>query len=193
MIMMDKRKEEKGENVVGERGSISRRRLLKLAAYSVPAMSFMNVANTVRASGHTTPPPPPGRCPNSYGYWKNHPEAWPVDSLTLGDEYYSKDELLNDDKKDKGSTKDKRAKGDSGDASLILAHQLIAAKLNIANGCDPNSISVTIALADSLLSPFAGKLPYGVRPSSADGQPMVTQACVLEDYNTGELTPVCDP
>jgi hypothetical protein len=80
-----------------------------------------------------------------------------------------------------------------GDASLILAHQLIAAKLNLANGSSPGPISTTIATADHLLSGFTGKLPYHVRPSSSIGQAMVSDATVLDSYNSGELTPDCTP
>ena len=78
-----------------------------------------------------------------------------------------------------------------GDASLILADQLIAAKLNIANGSDPTPISSTITHADSLLSMFSGKLPYNVKPSSAIGQMMVNDANTLDHYNNGLLTPGC--
>jgi hypothetical protein len=121
-------------------------------------------------------------CPRSQGFWKTHPDAWPVTSLTLGSQTYTQAELL--------------ALFDTpprGDASLILVDQLIAAKLNIANGSDPTPISTTIADADSLLSGFAGKLPYHVRPSSPTGQAMVNDATVLDSYNNGELTPNCTP
>ena len=50
--------------------------------------------------------------------------------------------------------------GRNGDASLVLAGQLIAAKLNLANGSDPAPVSGTIDDADALLSGFSGKLPY---------------------------------
>jgi hypothetical protein len=45
------------------------------------------------------------------------------------------------------------------DASLVLAHQLVAAKLNIANGSDPTIIATTVAAADRLLALFGDKLP----------------------------------
>jgi hypothetical protein len=125
---------------------------------------------------------PPHRCPLGQGFWKNHPEAWPVSSLTLGSQTYSQTELL--------TLLNTPVRGD---ASLILADQLIAAKLNLANGADPTPISATIADADRLLSGFTGKLPYHVPPSSATGQAMVDDATVLESYNNGELTPECTP
>ena len=92
----------------------------------------------------------------------------------LGSQTYTKTELLNILNTPSG-----------GDASIILANQLIAAKLNIANGSDPTPVSSTITHADSLLSMFSGKLPYHVKPSSATGQMMVNDGKTLDDYNNG--------
>jgi hypothetical protein len=78
-----------------------------------------------------------------------------------------------------------------GDASIILAKQLIAAKLNIAAGADTTPVSSTITHADSLLSGFSGKLPYHVAPSSSMGQMMVSDGNMLDNYNNGRLTPNC--
>jgi hypothetical protein len=98
----------------------------------------------------------------------------------LGSQTYTKAELLNI-----------LNNSGTGDASVILAIQLIAAKLNIAAGSDPTPVSSTIAHADSLLSMFSGKLPYKVKPSSATGQMMVNDAKTLDNYNNGLLTPGC--
>src|SRR5215471_6050952 len=65
---------------------------------------------------------------------------------------------------------------------LLLARQLIAAKLNIANGSDPTTIVTTVADADRLLAMFGGKLPYGVTLSSALGQSMVSDRDLLVRY-----------
>jgi hypothetical protein len=126
------------------------------------------------------------RCPHPHGYWKTNPALWPVTSLTLGSQTYTKTELLKILKTAVGT-------GPKADASLILADQLIAAKLNIANGSDPAPVSSTITHADSLLSAFSGKLPYKVKTSSAVGQMMVNDAKTLDSYNNGSLTPVCSP
>src|SRR5262245_46907805 len=77
------------------------------------------------------------------------------------------------------------------DPSLILAVQLIAAKLNIANGSDPTTIATTVADADRLLAVFGGKLPYGVPPSSVPGRSMVSDGELLRSYNSGRQTPTC--
>ncbi len=125
-------------------------------------------------------------CPHSQGYWKNHPDAWPVESLTLGSQSYTKAELLQILRTPVGGR-------GGADASLILAHQLIAAKLNIANGSDPAPVGSVISAADALLSAYGGKLPYRVKTSSSAGQAMRTAGDVLDRYNNGKLTPICAP
>src|SRR5215471_9074701 len=61
-------------------------------------------------------------CTYTQGFWKTHPEAWPVGSLTLGNTTYSAADLLLILNTPAG-----------GNGLLILAHQLIAAKLNLAD------------------------------------------------------------
>jgi RHS repeat-associated protein len=78
-----------------------------------------------------------------------------------------------------------------GDASLSLAHQLIAAKLNVANGAPRTPVGAILVLADALLGAFPGKLPYGVRPATPTGQAMLATARVLDAYNSGRLTESC--
>jgi hypothetical protein len=124
-------------------------------------------------------PAPP--CPRSQGYWKNHAAAWPVDSLAIGAETYAKAELLV-----------LLRTPPRGDASMILAHQLIAAKLNVANGSDTAPIAAALADADSLLSAQPGTLPYRVRSSTPEGHSMTAIATVLDEYNNALLTPGCE-
>jgi hypothetical protein len=119
-------------------------------------------------------------CPLGQGYWANHPDDWPVDGLMLGSQFYTKAELL------------AFLRGGGSDASLKLAVQLAAARLNIAAGSDSSVVGLTLIQADALLAAFSGKLPYNVDPSSATGQQMVNLATVVEAYNTGTLTPTCN-
>jgi uncharacterized repeat protein (TIGR01451 family) len=98
--------------------------------------------NTASASISVTcpPPPPPGGCTFTQGFWKTHPEAWPVSSLSLGTVSYTSDELeaiFNAPV--------------AGNGLISLAHQLIAAKLNIASGADPSAISQAITDADAMI------------------------------------------
>src|SRR5262245_31584203 len=76
---------------------------------------------TSTSSSTTTTTIPGTTCPVGQGFWKNHPAAWPVRTLMLGSQTYTEGELL---------AVSRTPIGRSGaDASLILAHQLIAAKL----------------------------------------------------------------
>jgi hypothetical protein len=62
----------------------------------------------------------------------------------------------------------------NSDASLmILARQLIAAKLNIFNSSNPAPAASAIADADGLLTGFTGKMSYGVKTTSAIGTNIV--------------------
>jgi len=79
-----------------------------------------------------------------------------------------------------------------GDASVILAHQLVATVLNFAHGSDPQPILDTINQASELLTRFGGKLPFQVKPASTVGQAMVHLSDRLGDYNSGLLTPDCE-
>lgn len=120
-------------------------------------------------------------CPVGQGYWKNAPQ-WPVVEITIGGQVYTQAELLiilNTPSE--------------GDASLILAKQIIATKLNIANGQDPTIIQGVVDQADALLTTYAsaGKLPYNISPSSTDGQTLVNVATVADAYNSGSLTINC--
>jgi len=115
-------------------------------------------------------------CVYSLGYWKNHPDAWPVNSLALGNETYVRAELLDLSNGPAG-----------GDTSLILARQLIAARLNVANGADHSIVAATIGAANTWLANYAGKLPYDVSPSLPEGQAAVALADTLERYNNGVL------
>lgn len=145
--------------------------------------TFLNASNAggedafVMRLRETAPPPPTG-CPLSHGFWKTHPDVWPVNSLDLGDETYGKEDLLS-----------LLRTPPKGDASVILAHQLVAAKLNVANGSDPAPIASQLADADDLLG--AGRLPLGIRPSTKTGQAMVAAAESLDDFNNGRLSAGC--
>ena len=127
------------------------------------------------------PPPGPFKCPVEQGVWKNA-SSWPLTSVALGTQSYTRAQALNI-----------LQNPGSGDASLILAVQLIAAKLNVANGSDPAPINASIAAADTALGAFAGALPYKIKTSSAAGSTMTSLAATLQSYNRQLLTPGCVP
>jgi hypothetical protein len=114
------------------------------------------------------------------GFWVNNLVNAPDDVLTMGSQTYTQGEVLTLLNMPVGG-------GPKADASLILAKQLIAAKLNISSGSDAKPVAAIIADADSLLGGFEGKLPYSVRPSSAMGQSLLNDADMLDRYNSGKL------
>ena len=137
-----------------------------LASASVPSKTVVRVSKEVM--GH-------GAEPHTQGYWKNHPESWPVTQLTLGGVTYTQTQLMNLFNKPVGN-----------DASLNLAHQLISAQLNLAAGVNPPpQVSQAITAANSLLSTYSGSLPYKVKTTSTVGQQMVQLASTLDYFNNG--------
>jgi hypothetical protein len=117
----------------------------------------------------------------SWGYWKNHTSAWPSKTLELGGRTYSFSELTA-----------LLAMPVRGDASIELAHQLIAAKLNVLNGTNPATAKGAIDKADRLLSQYPGKLPYRVESSCSERDQMGDLAEALERFNSdGAAQPGC--
>jgi len=107
----------------------------------------------------------------SQGFWKNA-ETWPVASLMLGSTSYTKAQAL--------SILGQPAQGNG---LIILAYQLIAAKLNVANGSDPTGIASTIVAADALIG---NKVVPPVNGSTDSVSPTTIEAVkdALEAYNT---------
>jgi cysteine-rich repeat protein len=113
-------------------------------------------------------------CTLTQGYWKNHEEAWPVDSLALGNVIYSKAALL--------AILDQPVQGNG---LISLSHQLIAAKLNLASGA-PDAIVGAIADADAMIGDL-------MCPPIGDGY-LATSATsglagALADFNEGDTGP----
>lgn len=124
-------------------------------------------------------------CTRTQGYWKNHVDAWPVASLSVGQANYSKDELV-------GLFMTETA----GDASLILGDQMFAALLNQAAGAAvPSAIANALSAAQywmTIQKDADGRLSYGISPSSTDGSAAVALSAVLDDFNSGRAgTPHC--
>lgn len=126
---------------------------------------------------------PAGGCTFTQGYWKTHGpiptgnnvNEWPVASLTLGSVSYTDLQLQ--------SIFNTPAQGNG---LISLAHQLIAAKLNIANGADDSAIAGAIASADALIGGLVvPSVGAGSLPSSATSS--LTSALTL--YNQGDIGP----
>ncbi len=116
----------------------------------------------------TENPNPPTCLARMPHYWAQMPNEWPasVQSMNLGSTSYTKDELL------ALLALDWTVEGN--DISIFLAHHVIGARLNIANGSvPPASILTRLDEADAWFDANAdldGRLPYGVHKDAAAGQ-----------------------
>ncbi len=117
-----------------------------------------------------------GGCTLTQGFWKTHPDEWPVDELEIGGITYDENALLA-----------LLRTPVRGDASLALAHQLIAALLNVASGASP--IATIDQAQDWMSAHGSGPLPYGIAPSSTDGPAATALTELLGAYNEGESGP----
>jgi hypothetical protein len=117
-------------------------------------------------------PPPPTKCARTQGYWGSKPGvAWPA-GYDRNAMFFSSgltwQQILNT--------------SPQGSGYLVLAHQYIAAVLNVASGTvQPTSIKTTLAQAKAW---FAS----GTTPASCASGACATQkswAAVLDSYNNG--------
>lgn len=144
---------------------------LRVLAVTAAAMAFL-IAGVVPMYAQT--------CPAfTQGYWKNHQGAWQDGAgLTLGTNFYTNAQL-----------ETILRTPVHGDASMELAHQLIAALLNIANGTDATPIQTVLDTANSLIG--SGIIPQGISPPSTLGQQMEDAATTLDEFNNGDITDAC--
>lgn len=111
------------------------------------------------------------------GYWMNHPEAWPVASITIGGVTYDKDAAI---ALMKAPT--------AGDVTYIMFQALVAAKLNVLAGNDDSCIADTIMAADAWMATY-GPVGRGVKAGGSNspwrqGGPLYN---TLDSYNNGLL------
>lgn len=142
-------------------------------AYAIGSTPQLRGANSNTVNGTTSLQGQ--NCTYTQGYWKNHPSAWPVTSVTLGTVTYTQSQLLSI-----------FGQPVQGNGLISLAHQLIAAKLNIAQGANSSIVASTIAAADaqigSLVVPPIGSGSLSTSSTSAKTQ-------TLDDFNNGVTGP----
>ena len=108
------------------------------------------------------------------GYWKNHPDAWPVQTITVGGVVYTKEQaiaLLEQVGKDK---------------TLTMFSSLVPAMLNLAIGNDGSCVSSTIDQAQEWMTKY-GPVGSGVHAASYAwkvGEPLHR---LMDNYNNGML------
>jgi hypothetical protein len=129
--------------------------------------------NTIACA--TLPCNPGQNCTYTQGYWKNHFDVWPLQSLTLGAVSYNASQVL--------QILNRPAQGNG---LVTLAHQLIASKLNIANGADPTAIQQSVIDADNMVGGL-------IVPPIGSGYLSPAQTSQLTDtltqYNEGTIGP----
>jgi hypothetical protein len=116
-------------------------------------------------------------CTLGQGYWEHHyPSKWPPSvisgGMNLGSVHYTAAQIESI----------LQQNPIVGNGLLSLAHQLIAAKLNVANGANASTISATITHADSLIGSLV------VPPIGSDTLPTSTTSSdndALDTWNNG--------
>ncbi len=127
----------------------------------------------------TPVPPTPTATPanpgtGTIGYWKTHPNDWPVEEIVMGGVTYTKAEAI--------AIMWQPIKGDK---SLNMFNQLVAAKLNVIIGNDSSCIADTIAAADAWMVTYPPGSGVGASsPAWQVGGPLHD---TLDDYNNGLL------
>jgi hypothetical protein len=130
---------------------------------------------------------PPG-CTRTPGFWKNHPEAWPVEMITVGGVTYTKDAAIAIIKTP-----------ERGDKTYTLFRAFVAARLNQFVGADTSCPIPPRWTVQDLIWQADDWLMYhppgdGVRGSSDAWQGLGEWKYEwLDAYNNGDLcVPECD-
>ncbi len=138
----------------------------------------------------STAPCPASQCTFTQGYWKNHgtgacqsgnnADAWPSSvrsgGMDLGTVHYSADQLCSIYNVSAG-----------GNGLISLAHQLITAKMNLANGATScPALTSAISSADALIG---SKVVPPVGSGTASNGSTGTLTNTLDAYNNGSLCP----
>ena len=113
-------------------------------------------------------------CPYSSSYWKNHSADWNADAIPMmlgTTNSYSKAQLL------------AILNSSSGDVSIKLSQELIAAKLNLANNSYASPIASTIIAADNLIGNRAIPIAPTIASNSSQGNQMTALKNTLNSYN----------
>jgi hypothetical protein len=125
-----------------------------------------------------TEPPEPPQDPGTGtpGYWKNHPEAWPVDEIVIGGTPYERDDAI-----------ELMGMPEKGDKTYTLFRAYVSAFLNGLIGNNTTCVDSEIAGAHDWLAahPVGSKVKAGGKDSPWNvGEPMYI---LLDTYNNGGL------
>jgi hypothetical protein len=113
-------------------------------------------------------------CTHGQGFWRHHPDRWPVENLTIGGIFYTKTEAI-------AIMNTPGAR----DKTYDLFRHLAATMLNLFCGCDPDCIQETVGLADNwFISHPVGSDVHANSPAWKLAKPWCK---LLEKYNKGLL------
>jgi hypothetical protein len=143
-------------------------------------------------AGLYMPPPPQYTCTLTPGFWMNHPNAWPVESITVGGFTYTKAQAI---ALIKAPTK--------GDVRYTMFAHLVSAMLNMDIGSNPTCILDTAANADAWWANYGANAVKSGNTWKLGGTPVpggsaawgngAPLASMLDSYNNGLLcAPHCD-
>ncbi|MBN1762762.1 MAG: hypothetical protein JW878_06780 [Methanomicrobia archaeon] len=111
------------------------------------------------------------------GYWKNHPEAWPVDTITIGGKTYTKAQAIA-----------LMSSPEERDKTYTMFRALVAAKLNVLIGNDDSCIKSTIEAADRWMARYGSfEDRYIVQARSTAWRQGERLYRLLDAYNNGLL------
>lgn len=113
----------------------------------------------------------------TYGddFWRESPEAWPVDEIVIAGETYSKDDAAALFPRD----------GEQGGMPWLVLRRLLGAWLNALSGADRSDITETMEDAEAWLETW----PPGSKPKKGDKKEGNGYKQLLDDFNKGSLGP----
>lgn len=131
--------------------------------------------------------PPTTGCTLTQGYWKTHSEFGPAPydntwaQLTNGAStaFYLSG----------GTWYSVFHTAPAGNAYYSLAHQYMAAKLNVLAGADPTTVAGALTAAETLLNTYTPAQVRALKGSNPVRSQFLTLAETLDDYNNGLIGP----
>ncbi len=108
------------------------------------------------------------------GYWKNHPEAWPVTTLEIGGVTYTRDQAI---------ARMEAATSSKNRVETMFTH-LVAGLLNAYSGNDASAVWSTLLAADAWMAEYGATNVKGSSSAWKEGEPLASK---LDDYNNGLL------
>ena len=152
-----------------------------LRLFSIVALSSALLLSCTDPYGATENPISGADCTLTQGYWKNHTEDW--DS---GQNYVDSGDIFYNSGKTYIEIMNTPPKG--GNAYLQLAHQFIAASLNVGgtSGSGIAAVDAALAGADAYFAAAAAGIPA---PTGATKTQLQAWASTLASFNEGTTGP----